>query len=100
MVLSEKEACAKTIPGPDKYYPKYPKTTQEKYTYVNLNAKKDPDEVSFKTYGLNRKRHLEKEKTEIERKKESVARVKEYVAAKQEKTKYDPKELQYPLNPS
>ena len=49
---------------------------------------------------MNRKRHLEKEKAETERKKEDAARVKEYVAAKQEKTKYDPKELQYPLNPS
>jgi len=99
-VLSEKEACGKTIPAPDKYNPKYPKSMQEKYTYTNLNAKKDPDEQSFKTYIISRKRHLEAEKTEIERKKENTSRVKEYVAGKQEKTKYDPKELQYPLNPS
>lgn len=73
---------------------------QEKYTYTNLNAKKDPDEQSFKTYIISRKRHLESEKTEIERIKENKSRVKDYVAGKQEKTKYDPKELQYPLNPS
>ena len=49
---------------------------------------------------MNRKKYLEKEKGEIERKRDNKDRVKEYVANKQEKTKYDPKDLQYPLNPS
>lgn len=49
---------------------------------------------------MNRKKHLENEKATTDRRKEDVSRLKEYVSTKQEKTKYEPKELQYPLDPS
>ena len=49
-VLSDYEAAGPSIPGPGKYHPKYPKSNDEKYTWVNMNAKKDPDTQSFKTY--------------------------------------------------
>ena len=56
--------------------------------------------MSFKTYVLTRKKFLDDEKRETQRKKEDVARVKDYVSTKQEKTSYNPKDLQYPIDPS
>lgn len=49
-VLSEKEACGKFIPAPNAYRPKFPKSTNEKYTWKNPDPKRDPDELTFKTY--------------------------------------------------
>jgi hypothetical protein len=48
-VLSDYEAAGPSIPGPGRYYPKYPKSTDEKYTWTNLDPKKDPDTQSYKT---------------------------------------------------
>jgi len=69
-ILSDKEACGKTIPAPSAYRPKFPKTTEEKYTWKNPDPKHDPDQMTFKTYMGTRKRFLDDEKNSTQRKKD------------------------------
>ena len=64
------------------------KSYQEKLTWGDTQS------------AMNRKRYLKDEKSIAERTKGMSTRDKEYKAAKQEKSSYNPKDLQYPLDPS